>query len=301
MSRRLNDEAGFTLVELLISASLMMVILLATLSVLDGFQSQSARATVRLDSRDRVRNTLDRLAKRVRTAVAAPNDMVEVASPTDLVYQVVGGTAPSSTDTNRTGAQRVRYCLDTTSNKIYRQSTSWTGAAPALPSQPQSCPSSAYSATPTVWAQNVSNGARPLFTYDFRPGSTALTDLTGVTISLFIDANGPRPPAEAGMTTSIALRNVNQPPTADFTFAVVNGHILANASPSLDPEGSSLGYAWFVDGSTTSSSGDVRLDVGGVLNNTVHSVTLTVTDSGGLTDTKTLCVPVAPTTTADCP
>jgi len=158
---------------------------------------------------------------------------------------------------------------------------------PALPSQPQSCPSSAYSPTSTVFAQDVSNGARPLFTYDYRNGSTALTDLIGVTISLYIDANGSRPPTEAGMTTSLSLRNVNQPPTASFTDAEVNGHILANASASLDPEGSSLSYAWYVDGSSTPSSQDVRLDVGGLLRGSSHTIQLTVADGGGLTDTST--------------
>ena len=293
MSRRLNDEAGFTLIELLIGASLMLVILLATLSVTDMFQRQSAQATVRLDSRDRVRAAMDKMTKRMRTAVYTSSGMVEVATPTDLVYQIIGGTTPGSSDTNRTGAQRVRYCLDTASQKVYRQQVNWTGAATALPSQPQSCPSAAYSASSTVQAQDVSNGARALFTYDYRNGSTLPSDITGVTISLFIDANGSLPPAEAGMTTSIALRNINQPPTASFTDAEVNGHILANASPSVDPEGASLTYNWYVDGSTTASSQDVRLDVGGLLRGSTHTVQLVVADPGGLTDqqTKSITMP----------
>lgn len=293
MSRRLSDESGFTLIELLIGASLMLVILLATLSVTDFFQRQSAQATVRVDSRDRVRFAIDKITKRMRTAVETSSGMVEVATPTDLVYQVIGGTVPGSSDTNRTGAQRVRFCFDATTKKVYRQSTSWTGAAPALPSQPQACPSSAYSASSTVQAQDVSNGARPLFTYDFRSGSTLLSDLTGVTVSLYVDANGPLPPAEAGLTTSIALRNVNQPPTAAFTDAEVNGHILANATPSVDPEGATLGYAWYVDGAATPSSNDVRLDVGGLLRGSTHTVQLVVNDPGGLTDqvTKSITMP----------
>jgi type II secretory pathway component PulJ len=293
MSRRLSDEAGFTLIELLIGASLMMVILLATLSVTDAFQRQSAQATVRLDSRDRVRAAIDKVTKRMRTAISTSSGMVEVATPTDLVYQIIGGTAPGSSDTNRTGAQRVRYCFDATTQALYRQQISWTGSAPALPSQPQACPSAAYSASSTVQAQNVANGARALFTYDFRNASTALKDLTGVTVSLYVDANGPLPPAEAGMTTAIELRNINQPPTASFTDAEVNGHILANASPSVDPEGATLAYAWYVDGSSTPSSGDIRLDVGGLLRGSTHTVQLVVTDPGALTDqvTKSITMP----------
>ena len=133
-------------------------------------------------------------------------------------------------------------------------------------------------------AQDVSNGARPLFTYDYRNGSSSLGDVTGLTVSMFVDANGSRPPGESGLTTSIALRNTNQSPIAAFTDAVVNGHILANASPSSDPEGASLLYAWYVDGSTTAASNDIRLDVGGLLKGSSHTVELEVTDSGGLTN-----------------
>lgn len=280
----MRDDSGFTLVELLISATVMTVILLATLSVTDAFQKHSSEARVRLDSRDNVRNAADRIVKRIRSITEAPNGMVEVADPTDLVYQIVGGTQPGGTDVNKTGTQRLRYCLNTTDGKVYRQATTWTGAAPALPSQPQACPSTAYDSTSTVLAQTVSNGARPLFTYDFRNGSTDLGDIAGLTISLFIDANGARPPGESGLSTSIALRNTNQAPTAAFTDAVVNGHILANASPSSDPEGASLTYAWYVDGATSAASNDVRLDVGGLLKGSTHTVELEVTDSGGLTN-----------------
>jgi len=295
MIARLKAQSGFTLVELLISATVMLVILLATLSVTDAFQKHNVEARVRLDSRDRVRTATDRIVKRIRSAVEAPNGMVEVAGAADLVYRVVGGTAPGATDTNKTGAQRWRYCLNTADGKVYRQQTSWTGAAPALPAQPQPCPSSTYAPTSTVLAQDVSNGAgRPLFTYDYRGGSTALADVTGLTISMFIDANGSRPPVESGLSTSIALRNTNQAPTAAFTDAVVNGHILANASPSSDPEGASLTYAWYVDGATTAASNDLRLDVGGLLKGSTHTVELEVTDSGGLanrTAPKTFVMP----------
>ena len=293
MSRRLSEESGFTLIELLIGASLMLVILLATLSVTDGFQRQSAQATVRLDSRDRVRFGIDKITKKMRTAIGTSAGMVEVATPTDLVYQDTGATAPGSLDTNRTAVQRVRWCFDATTKTVYTQKMTWTGSMPALPSQPQACPSAAYSASSTVQAQNVSNGARPLFTYDFRNGSSALSDLVGINVSLYVDANGSLPPAEAGITTSIALRNVNQPPTAAFTDAEVNGHILANASPSVDPEGATLGYNWYVDGSSTASSQDVRLDVGGLQRGSTHTVQLVVNDPGGLTDqvTKSITMP----------
>ena len=98
----MRDESGFTLVELLISATLMMVILIATLLVTDAFQRHSADARVRLDSRDNVRTAADRIAKRIRSVVEAPNGMVEVAGATNLVYQLVGDSArPAATQHDR--------------------------------------------------------------------------------------------------------------------------------------------------------------------------------------------------------
>ena len=214
--------------------------------------------------------------------------MVESAGAFDLVYQAVGETAPAAGQANSTALQRVRVCLDTTTGKLYRQTKAFTGAAPPLASPPCGSIASGDYDTAKLVGANITNGvSRALFTYDYRSGSTALKDLEGVTATMFVDANGSRPPGETQLSTSVSLRNVNQPPAAAFTDAEVNGHALLNASPSTDPEGGSLAYAWYVDGSATASSNDVRLDQGGLLNGSTHTFTLTVTDTGGLTDTVT--------------
>jgi prepilin-type N-terminal cleavage/methylation domain-containing protein len=286
---RLRDDSGFTLVELLVSMSLMTIVIGATLSVLELVQRQSADATVRVDSRDQIRTTLDRLIKPLRSAVETSAGMVEYVSGTEVVWQSVGSTVPAAGSTNATGLERNRICLDTTSGRIYLQTKSFTGAAPALPATPPQCGAigTDYD-TAKLLGSNISNGAsRAVFTYDYRSGSTLLKDLQGIKVGLFLDANGPtRPPDEVRLSTAIALRNVNQAPTASFPQpAVIGGHALLNAAPSSDPEGGSLTYAWYLDGSPNPVGTDVRLDQGGLLSGSTHNFTLTVTDPSGLSDT----------------
>jgi hypothetical protein len=285
---RLRDEAGISLVELLISMSLMVLILSATMGVVELVQRQGADAAVRVDSRDEIRVAMDRMIRPLRTAVETPAGMVEAAGPFDLVYQSVGDTSPAAGQVNSTALQRVRVCLDTTTGKLYRQTKTFTDVAPALATPPCGSTASGDYTTAKLLGTNITNGvSRPLFTYDYRSGSTALKDLEGIAAVLYVDANGPRPPAEVSLSTAVTLRNVNQAPVASFTDAEVNGHALLNASSAVDPEGGDLTYAWYVDGGTTPAGSDIRFDRSGLLNGSTHTFTLIVTDTGGLTDTVT--------------
>jgi hypothetical protein len=215
--------------------------------------------------------------------------MVEAASAYDLVYQGVGPLSPAAGAVNAAGLQRVRVCLDTTTGKLYRSVLSFTGAAPLI--NPAACGqpgtgAGAYTDGVSLIGANITNGAaRSLFTYDFRGASTALKDLLGIKASLFVDANGSRPPDETRLTTSISLRNVNQAPTATFTATASAGHVLLNGAASVDPEGGTLSYAWYVDAASTPAGTDVRLDQGGLMPGSQHTFYLTVTDPEGLTDT----------------
>jgi len=280
---RLRDESGIGLVEILASLTIFSIVLAATLTVLEDVQRQTGDARVRFDSRDEVRTAVDRVVKPLRAVVQTSTGMVETAGANDLVYQSVGPTAP--TGTNTTALERVRICLDPTVGKVWRYAQSFPDGAPAVPAQACDGNRGSYSSVGLI-AANVSNGAsRPMFTYDYRGGSTALSDLQGIKVSLSVDANGPnRLPPEADLTTAIALRNINKAPLAAFTYAIVNGHVLADATSSIDPEGGSLKYAWSIDGGATAGS-DVRWDKPGLLNNSTHTVTLTVTDPADVTDT----------------
>jgi PKD repeat protein len=84
----------------------------------------------------------------------------------------------------------------------------------------------------------------------------------------------------------------NQPPTASFTFNTNELTASFNASSSTDSDGSIVSYAWnFGDG--TSGSGVSPSRTYGAAG--TYTVTLTVTDNGGLTDSQTQSVTVSAT------
>ena len=287
---RLRDESGFTLVELLISLVLFSIILGATLTLLESFPRQTADERVRHDSRDLVRTAVDRLAKPLRTAVQTSAGMVELNGDDDLVYQSVGPTPPGGTDTNTTGLQRVRICLDPASGKVWRYTQTFTGTSPTLPTQNCDGTQGAYNGGVRLVTANVSNGAsRPLFTYDYKSGGTTAADVQGIQINLGIDANGSqRLPGESQLTTAISLRNVARAPTASFTCALISGRAVCDASSSFDPAGQPLTYAWSVgdNGATPVASGsDVRFTKTGLLTGHSYQFVLTVTNAANLSNT----------------
>ena len=81
----------------------------------------------------------------------------------------------------------------------------------------------------------------------------------------------------------------NSPPTASFTFSCTNLSCTFNGSGSSDPDGSISSYAWsFGDGTTGSGATPSKTYAAGG----TYTVTLTVTDNGGLTDNESKSVTV---------
>ena len=126
-----------TLVELLISMTVMSVVLAATLTVVEFVQRQNAEAIVRVDSRDRARTVMDRMIKRLRSPVELPGGMVERADPFESSTRPSARPRPRAGQTNATGLQRVRVCLDPATGRIYRQRKAFTALpAPVLAGRP---------------------------------------------------------------------------------------------------------------------------------------------------------------------
>jgi prepilin-type N-terminal cleavage/methylation domain-containing protein len=263
-----RSQAGFTLVEVLVAASLSVIVLGAVLSMLDVFQSHNRLMTLRNEAQDNARTVLDTLARELRNG-AAPSSTtpgaLEKAGKYSIVFQTISPST-AATGENKTHAIRVRYCLNRSSvanEVLWKQTKTWTTPkAPELPTSFE-CPdrSTADYDTAVQVAQYIvnANGGReeklPLFTYV--PSTwTSVSEITGVEPNVLMDVNpGQRYPGETQLKTAIDLRNENRPPTASFTAKVVGNHVVQlNGTQSTDPDGLSLSYKWFANGKKLSST-----------------------------------------------
>jgi type II secretory pathway component PulJ len=277
---RLRDEAGFSLTELLVAMSLMIVILSATLTTLDTFAKSNDRNLKVNDMRESARMGIDALAADLRNAGGGQQAPVERAEPTDLVFDDID---PSGGGFSGSSVRRVRYCLEETTaktGKLWRQEQAWSATLPAA----TDCPSADFGSQKLI-ADGVVNhtaesGDRPIFSYD----ATDLVQLTTIGVDLFVDPDVDREPPTADLGTSVRIRNRNRPPTAAFT-ATPQGHrhVLLNAGGSSDPEGQQLKYNWYCDGSPCPSwvNGQVVDYQAATIG--AHTFGLTVTDPGDLT------------------
>ena len=290
LSQRSSEE-GFTLVEVLIAAVLMIIVLGATLTALTSFQKNTATNQRQNDGQDQARSTLDLIARDLRNLASPVLERPEAIDrnlPLDLIVQSEGrGTGGSL---NARNTMRVRFCL-APDGKLYRSIQTWTTAA--IPNAPATtdCPGTGWT-TNTVVAENVVNGTRPIFTYN----AVGLQDITEVSATLFVDVNPGTTPAETQLETSVYLRNQNRAPTALFSVEVVNTSILLNASESTDPEEKAMIYSWKIDNVAAGSG--ILLTKPVTAGN--HTVRLDVSDGVLLDDeTHTICVP-APAQGVNC-
>ena len=290
LSQRSSEE-GFTLVEVLIAAVLMIIVLGATLTALTSFQKNTATNQRQNDAQDQARSTLDLIARDLRNLASPVLERPEAIDrnlPLDLIVQSEGrGTGGSL---NARNTMRVRFCLGP-DRKLYRMTQTWTTAA--IPNAPAAtvCPGTGWT-TSTAVAENVVNGTRPIFTYN----AVGLQDITEVSATLFVDVNPGTTPAETQLETSVYLRNQNRAPTALFSVEVVNTSILLNASESTDPEEKAMIYSWKIDNVAAGSG--ILLTKPVTAGN--HTVRLDVSDGVLLDDeTHTICVP-APAQGVNC-
>ncbi len=286
-----RSEDGFTLVEVLIAAVLMIVVLGATLTALTSFQRNTQTNQRQNDGQEQARRTLDLIARDLRNLASPVHERPEAIDRNgalDLIVQSEGsGTGGSS---NARNTMRIRFCLGP-DRRLYRMVQTWTSAT--IPNAPSTtvCPGTGWT-TSTVVAENVVNGTRPIFTYN----AAGLQDITEVSAALYVDVNPGKPPAETELQSSVYLRNQNRKPTALFSVEVLSGSIVLNASESTDPEEKALIYSWKIDNVPAGSG--ILLTKPVTAGN--HTVWLEVSD-GPLSDdeTHTICVP-APAQGVNC-
>lgn len=248
---RLAREDGFTLAELLVGAMLAIIVLSASLSVLDQFVKMSGRTNERVELQDQARQVSRQLARSLRNVAPSPEfpTVIGRAAPFDIVFRTVD--RPRASALNTRNLRRVRYCLDARDpdrEQILEQTQRWDSqTAPPLPAG-TSCPSGDWGPSRLV-ADHLTNRSgsvdRPLWTYDQR----ATGEITGVKLHLFMNEDTNISEQEVSLETGVYLRNQNRAPTALFTAAQAGvRHVLLNGSPSSDPEGDPLDYFWFANG-----------------------------------------------------
>jgi type II secretory pathway pseudopilin PulG len=239
----LRREDGMSLVEVLIVSILMLIVLGSTLTAFNTFE-RNARDNQNLnEAQDNARRALDLMARDLRN-LASPTPLlplaVDVDGEQDLIFQSEGKVKPVGS-LNAQNTTRVRFCLNTTSRTLFRQVQTWlTEAAPAIPAT--ACGDEAGWDSTLVVATHVSNGDRPLFTYN----ATDNDKITEVSAQVFVDTTPDRLPAEVDLQTSVFLRNQNRAPTAGFSWvSMPGGAIFLNASESTDPEEKALTFEWY--------------------------------------------------------
>ena len=282
---RLADTRGSMLIELLVATTMMLVVITATLNAFDAFGTNAKRNEHLSDAVDNARAAMDAIAKQARNATAyqttssTTSASILRADPTDLVFKVVDpGTSPSAG--NAYSVQSIRYCLDATNRRLWRQRK----ADAVVPST--TCPDASWS-TKDILATDVVNGTRPVFGYD----QSSLATITSIDMHLYVDTNPGKAPVESALNSGVFLRNQNRRPIASFTaIPGVGGHVQLNGSGSSDPEGGLLSYQWKDGATVIPLSGPVVDYVAPGLGS--HTFTLTVTDAGSLDDTTSQTVSV---------
>jgi type II secretory pathway pseudopilin PulG len=304
---RLRAEGGWTLVELLLAMTLMLLVLTATLATLSRFEGNEAVQQKQNDSQDAARQAIDLLSRRLRnladprppTAVSQ-GPTIDLATSTDLVFRTVNSVGPN-TGANTGNVSRVRYCQGSGSpSTLFFQVQTWTSTDPPPVPSLTACPGSGWDST-TVVAHDVRNSStaspRPIFSYGMTTGALLSTvpsgdrgEIVSVRPRLFVDVNPGKLPAEVETVTSIFLRNQNRPPVAEFTPTVSGQTVVLNAAASSDPEEQPLKFSW-TEGSTVLGQGLV-LTLTGLARGSSHTYTLRVDDPDGLTDAATATVSI---------
>jgi prepilin-type N-terminal cleavage/methylation domain-containing protein len=308
--RRLRDERGVTLIELLVAMTLSTMVFGATLLVFDSVQGNHRAAMESNDAQEQARRAIDRTMRDLRN-LASPSDFstaagtlpqsVERNAKYDLVFKAVddGGGVSAA---NPTAVKRVRYCLGQSAPAnatLYQQiqpATAFTTAPPTVAQCPSTDP--AWKSTRAV-AQNVVNtigGAdRPVFTYsaDSRllayDNAADLPSTTRVEADLFIDTTPNRDAREVRLRSSVILRNQNRAPTAAFNASASGRTVRLNASDSEDPEAEPLTFDWYENGTKIGSGLVLQVTYAAAGS---HTYTLKVRDPAGLEGVATSPSPV---------
>ena len=252
---RLRNEGGWTLIELLVTMSLMGLVFTATLTLFVGFHRNERVNRLQNESQDQTRQTVERLTRQLRN-LASPIDndpnAVEVAQDNDFVFQTVDPLKPGGSLNDR-NIKRVRYCLSPSaagSEKLWSQTQTWTSPNPP-PVRPStaSCPDSDWG-NQTVVTQDLVNREKSEPVFGYSPSAADVRAIRAVQTSFWTDVNPGKSPAATRLSSGVFLRNQNRAPVASCTATYAgNNQVVLNGSGSEDPEGRAISqYEWLKNG-----------------------------------------------------
>jgi Tfp pilus assembly protein PilV len=292
LSDRLRDERGFSLMEVLIAAALMIVVLGTALVPFQLVQKTQRVAENQNDAQDNARNAVQSLAHQLRN-VMGQTQLVDRANPYDLVFETVDARFKPAGSNNDRNLMRVRYCLDATKPAnavIWRQELRWTTTTTPSTMPGASCPDASFGTQSTVarWITNMYNGQdRPLFTYS--PSASPLVSITAIRFDLYSDRSVNQAPTESRLTSGVFLRNQNGAPTATATVTPTGPprQVALNAGGSSDPENLPLTYRWCDLTTNATCDATTAVGTGQLFTYTLpgtgsRNLVLVVFDAGGL-------------------
>jgi prepilin-type N-terminal cleavage/methylation domain-containing protein len=299
-----REQQGFTLIELMVSMSLITVVVMATISAFVSFNHNERVNRLQNESQDEARLTIERLSSQLRN-LASPNDFspksVEKAEPYDIVFLTVDAVKPVGS-LNARNIKRVRYCIGTVSNgkaPLIKQQQTWQVQTPPPSFSTTGCPNATWGNS-TIVAEDVVNTAEapavPVFS--FSPAAAPTDSITAIRANLMVDWNPGKSPVASTLSSGVFLRNQNRAPVASCTaqYAGTGKKIALNGSASEDPEGFNMkSYKWYADGKPTTDPADLEGVVGVWTASTsgTHSFKLVVRDQGDL-EADATCSAVVP-------
>lgn len=187
-----------TLIEVLVSISIITVVTLAITSLIQSFYKDNDYLIEETSALASARRGIDNAVSAIREATYGDDGSypISMAGTSTL-------TIYSDVDTD-TGVEKLQYAL--TNGTLYEYVTNATGSPPTYPSSSR--------ATTTI-ATNVRNtDATPLFTYYDSSGnqlsttSPAIASITSVKVEVMVDLNPNRAPNVFTLSEEATLRNL---------------------------------------------------------------------------------------------
>ncbi len=258
-----HNEAGFTLIELIVAMALSLIVLFATLQSFDAFTSETSRQTRVTDANDQVRSIMDRTVRDLRGA-----SVITVGAATNLVYSV-----PDSA-----GVRTERICVE--SSELY-SFTQVTAVAPSTPTA--ACSSGARLA-------HLKSTTSTAFTYDGATSAATPATVRNVGLTFSLDATRVGKPGSSTLKASAAVRRT----TAMLPIGEEDVDVVCSTAGPILNLGLGLGLAEDVgplsvvftgNGGVTVTGGRVDPVTGSapvLLPSSVTAVTATITDALGV-------------------